>query len=107
MKSRKSCCETFRSITGFALIGPGLFLLFAHFSGAVARLSQTLDHAASAGLEVVILASSWSPNCLAYDMAAMLWPALLVVLGIGLLNRACGADIDSKSRDCDPCMDCA
>jgi uncharacterized membrane protein len=110
MKSRKSYCETLRSIAGFTLIGPGLFLLFAHVVGAAARLSQTLGHTASTGLEVVssiMLAASWSPNHLAYDLAAMLWPVLLVIVGTRLLNQACGADIDSKSRDCGPCVDCA
>lgn len=109
MKSRKSYCKTVRSIAGFALIGPGLFLLFAHVVGAASRLGQTLGHTASMGLEVVssiMLAASWSPNHLACDLASTLWPALLVIVGIALLNQACGRDINSKSQDCDPCMDC-
>src|ERR1700741_3387080 len=110
MKPKKSYSEALRSVTGFALIGPGLFLLFAHVVGAAARLSQTLGHTASTGLEVVssiMLAASWSPNHLAYDVASTLWPALLVIVGLALLNQACGPDDESRSQDCDPCMDCA
>jgi uncharacterized membrane protein len=110
MKSRKSYSETLRSLTGFVLIGPGLFLLFAHVVGAASRLTETLGHTASMGLEVVssiMLAASWSPNHLAYDLASTLWPALLVIFGIALLNQACGPGDNAKSQDCDPCMDCA
>jgi len=79
--------------------------------GAAGRLSQALDQTASSGLEVVssiMLAASWSPNHLAYDLASMFWPALLVVMGIALLREACTSEVNSKSQDCaDPCIDCA
>jgi uncharacterized membrane protein len=110
MKPKKSYSEALRSVTGFALIGPGLFLLFAHVAGAAGRLSQTLGHTASTGLEIVssiMLAASWSPNRLAYDLAFMLWPALPVIIGIALLNQACHAEVESRHQDCDPCVDCA
>jgi uncharacterized membrane protein len=111
MKRQKSYGETLRSVAGFALIGPGLFLLFGHVVGAAGRLSQTIDQSASAGLEVVssiMLAASWSPNHLAYDLASVLWPALLVVAGVALLQDACSSEVGSKSQDCgDPCIDCA
>jgi hypothetical protein len=71
MKRQKSYGETVRSVAGFALIGPGLFLLFGHVVGAAGRLSQALDQTAPSGLEVVssiMLAASWSPNHLAYDL---------------------------------------
>lgn len=110
MKRQKSYSETVRSVAGFALIGPGLFLLFGHVVGAAERLSQTLDQTSS-GLEVVssiMLAASWSPNRLGYDLASMFWPALLVVMGIVLLREACTSEVNSKSQDCaDPCIDCA
>ena len=111
MKRQKSYGDTLRSVAGFALIGPGLFLLFGHVVGAAGRLSQALDQTASSGLEVVssiMLAASWSPNHLAYDLASMFWPALLVVMGIALLREACTSEVNSKSQDCaDPCVDCA
>jgi len=111
MRRQKSYGETVRSVAGFALIGPGLFLLFGHVVGAAGRLSQALDQTASSGLEVVssiMLAASWSPNHLAYDLASMCWPALLVVMGIALLREACTSEVNSKSQDCaDPCIDCA
>lgn len=111
MKRQKSYGEIVRSMAGFALTGPGLFLLFGHVVGAAGRLSQLLDQTASSGLEVVssiMLAASWSPNHLAYDLASMLWPTLLVVMGIALLREACTSEVNSKSQDCaDPCIDCA
>lgn len=65
MKGQKSYGETVRSVAGFALIGPGLFLLFGHVVGAAGRLSQALNQTSSSGLEVVstiMLAASWSPT---------------------------------------------
>lgn len=111
MKRRNSYGETLRSAAGFALIGPGLFLLFGHVVGAAGRVNHALDQTASAGLEVVssiMLAASWSPNHLAYDLVSTLWPALLVIAGIVLLQNACTLDSESKSQGCaDPCIDCA
>jgi hypothetical protein len=111
MRRQKFYGETVRSVAGFALIGPGLFLLFGHVVGAAGRLSQALDQTASSGLEVVssiMLAASWTPNRLAYGLASMFWPALLVVMGIALLREACISEVNSKSQDCaDPCIDCA
>ena len=109
MKTQKSCSEALRSATGFALIGPGLFLLFAHVVGAAGRLSQNLGHTASVGLELVssiMLAASWSPDHLAYDLAFMFWPALPVIAGIALLNQACNPEVESKPHDSDPCIGC-
>lgn len=111
MKRQKSYGETLRSVAGFTLIGPGLFLLFGHVANAAGRLSQTMDKTASAGLEVVssiMLAASWSPNHVAYDLASMLWPGLLVLAGIALLQDACSSEAEAKSQGCaDPCIDCA
>ena len=111
MKRQKFYGETLRSVAGFALIGPGLFLLFGHVVGAAGRLNHALDQTASAGMEVVssiMLAASWSPNHVAYDLVSMLWPALLVVAGVALLRDACSSEGKSKVEGCaDPCVDCA
>src|ERR1700739_4647337 len=111
MRRQKSYGETVRSVVGFALIGPGLFLLFGHVVGAAGRLSQALDQTASSGLEVValiMLGASWGPDRPAYGLATMFWPVLLVVMGIALLREACISEVNSKSEDCaDPCIDCA
>ena len=103
MKPQKSQFETFRSVAGFVLVGPGLFLLAAHVIAAFGEFSRFLNQTASAKLELVssiMVAASFSPHHLAYDLVATLWPAVLVLVGSAFLREA-------PKNDAEPCLGCA
>ena len=104
MKEQKSQFERFRSVAGFALVGPGFFLLAAHFIAAAGQFSRFLNHTASAKLELVssiMVAASFSPHHLAYDLLATLWPVVLVLVGSALLRE------EAPKDNVEPCLGCA
>jgi hypothetical protein len=103
MSRQKSQSETFRKIAGFILVGPGLFLLAAHVIAAVGQFSRFLNQTASVKLELVssiMVAASFSPHHLAYDLLATLWPAALVLVGSTFLREA-------PKDNSKPCLGCA
>ena len=103
MKRQKSLFETLRTVAGLMLLGPGLFLLAAHVIAAAGQFSRFLNQTASANLEVVssiMVAASFSPNHLAYDLLARLWPAVLVLVGSAFLRK-------SPKDNAEPCLGCA
>lgn len=103
MKTQKCQFERFRSVAGLVLVGPGLFLLAANVIAAFGECSRFLNQTASAKLELVssiMVAASFSPNHLAYNLLARLWPAVLVLLGSAFLRQA-------PKENSQPCPGCA
>jgi uncharacterized membrane protein len=103
MNGQKSQFESLRSVAGFVLVGPGLFLLSAHVITAVSQLSRFLNQTASVKLELVssiMLVASLSRQHLAYDMVCTLWPVVLVLVGSAFLR-------ESPKDNTEPCMGCA
>jgi hypothetical protein len=103
MKGHKSQFENLRSVAGFVLVGPGLFLSTEHVIAAASYFSRFLNQTASVKLELVssiMLAASFSPQQLAYDLLRMLWPVILVLVGSAFLQ-------ESPKGDAEPCLGCS
>ena len=103
MKRQASQFETFRTIAGFILVGPGLFLLAAHAIAAAGQFSRFLNQTASTKLELVssiMVAASFSPHHLVHDLLATLWPGILILVGSAFFR-------ESPKDNAKSCLDCA
>jgi hypothetical protein len=82
--------QTFRSVAGSALVGPGLFILFGNLVCAATAISQYLNRTGEEGLSVlpsVIVAASVDQHWVMQALVHLFWPLLLVVAGAVLLRE--------------------
>jgi hypothetical protein len=85
--------QTVKSFVGSALVGPGPSILFGNLLWAAARLSRLLGQTAGESLGVlppVPWAASLGPQQLWHTLLRMLWPLLLLIVGVALLGDAPG-----------------
>jgi len=101
MKKRRSTNQTFKSVAGSALAGPGLFILFGHLAGIAGEVHQVVGNAAGQGLAAfssVVLAATLDQQWWLQAVLGLLWPLLLVIGGAVLLNDDSDACEESGAR---------
>ncbi len=92
--------QTFKSVAGSALVGPGLFILFGNLFCAATAISQYLNRTAGEGLSVlpsVIVAASVNQHWVMQALLHLFWPLLLVVAGAVLLRESAADEIREMS----------
>ena len=89
--TRHTSKQTVKSFVGLALVGPGLSILFGNLLWAAAQLSRLPGQTAgdSPGVRPrVPWAASLDPQQLWHPLLRMLWPLLLLIVGVALLGDA-------------------
>jgi len=103
MKRQKLQYDKLRSVAGFLLVGPGLFLLEAHVITVLSQFSRFLNQTGAAKLDLVssvMLAASFTPHRLAGDLLTILYPVIWLRSEAAFLK-------DSPEQNADPCLGCA
>jgi hypothetical protein len=89
MTGQRKSNQTFKSLAGSALAGPGLFVLFSHVMEVVDQVHALEGNAAGQGLGVfssMVLAATWDHHWWLQALLGLLWPLLLIIGGAVLLN---------------------
>ena len=89
MTGQSETNQTFKSIAGSALAGPGLFIMFGHLGGIVDQVHALEGNAAGQGLGVfssVVLSATLDQHWWLQALLGLLWPLLLIIAGAVLLN---------------------
>ena len=89
--TRHTSKQTVKSFVGSALVGPGLSIFFGNLLWAAAQQSHLLGQTAGESLSVlppVPWAASLGPQQLWQPLLRMLWPLLLLIVGVALLDDA-------------------
>jgi len=91
--TRHTSKQTVKSFVGSALVGPGLSILFGNLLWVAAQLSHLVSRTAGESLGVLPLvpwAASLGPQQLRHTLLRMLWPLLLLIVGVALLGDTPG-----------------
>jgi hypothetical protein len=89
MAGQRKTNQTFKSVAGSALAGPGLFIVFGHLVGIVDQIHALEGNAAGQGLGVfssVVLSATLDQHWWFQAVLGLLWPLLLIIGGAILLN---------------------